>query len=233
MKLWRKRHHRDAVVYEYSNLIGCGYATEVSTAAEDVNSTVGAKSSRVLVRRTETWHDTAKSEFRHRGQTQESSRNFATVDAERIAGQLSDSKQLAVENRRCYRDCEWSSIWSVVALDNQANGRSEFHGANSRDEEIRSTRTNSSGNGEQTRRDEGRTINLTFCRESSIQGYEDEYPRQSEPFIDNESNLHRSGESYSFTNFTKTVRNKTIILKRRNELNHSTWGGSIKSISYR
>jgi len=23
------------------------------------------------------------------------------------------------------------------------------------------------------------------------------------------------------------VRNKTIILKRRNELNHSTWGGSI------
>ena len=214
-------------LYEYSNLIGCGYATDDSTAAEEVNSTVGAKPSRVLVRRTETWHDTAKSEFRHRGQTQESSGNFATVDAERIAGQLSDSKQLAVENRRCYRDCEWSSICSVVALDNQANGRSEFHRANSRNEEIRSTRTDSSGNGEQTRRDEGRTINLTFCRESSIQWYEDEYPRQSEPFIDNESNLHRSGESYSSTNFTKTVRNKTIILKRRNELNHSTWGGSI------
>src|SRR6218665_3571042 len=85
-------------LYEYSNLIGCGYATDDSTAAEEVNSTVGAKPSRVLVRRTETWHDTAKSEFRHRGQTQESSGNFATVDAERIAGQLSDSKQLAVEN---------------------------------------------------------------------------------------------------------------------------------------
>src|SRR6218665_137888 len=76
-------------------------------------------------------------------------------------------------------------------------------------------------------RGEGRTINLTFCRESSTQRYEDEYPRQSEPFIDNELNLHRSGESYSSTNSAKTVRNKTIILKRRNELNHSTWGGSI------
>src|SRR6218665_1458197 len=78
--------------YITTNLIGCGYATDDSTAAEEVNSTVGAKPSRVLVRRTETWHDTTKSEFRHRGQTQESSGNFATVDAERIAGQLSDSK---------------------------------------------------------------------------------------------------------------------------------------------
>src|SRR6218665_3126615 len=59
------------------------------------------------------------------------------------------------------------------------------------------------------------------------QRYVDECPRQSEPFIDNESNLHRSGESYSSTNSAETVRNKTIILKRRNELNHSTWGGSI------
>src|SRR6218665_2647996 len=39
-----------------------------------------------------------------------------------------------------------------IPLDNQANGRSEFHRANSRNEEIRSTRMNSSGNGEQTRR---------------------------------------------------------------------------------
>src|SRR6218665_1873573 len=120
-------------LYEYSNLIGCGYATDDSTAAEDVNSTGGAKPLRGLGRRTETWHDTAKSEFRHCSQIKESSRNFVTVDAERIAGQLSDSKQLAVENRRCYRDCEWSSILSIVALDKQAKGRSEFHRANSRD----------------------------------------------------------------------------------------------------
>jgi len=110
----------------------------IRKAAEDVSSTVGTKHLKAIVRRTESWQDTAKIEFRRWGLIQESSGNFAILDAERVAGQVRDSKQLAVENRRCHRDCEWSSIRSIVALVNQTNGRFEFHRVNSSDEEIRS-----------------------------------------------------------------------------------------------